>query len=81
MSAFDELLAVMWRRTEHEALMHLAMYFHESFWGVPYGPTLTMVHPVEMKGLAGLVGPISNATYTWKQGVSPWRDPLHDRVH
>lgn len=39
-----------------EALaIEYAMSFHEKFWGVPVGPTLSMVHPPEKRSILELL--------------------------
>jgi hypothetical protein len=37
-----------------EEMMNFAYDMHEVMWGVPCGPTLTMVHPTEMRGILGM---------------------------
>ena len=35
--------------------MFIAMDWHEAWWGVPCGPTLSMVHPPQLRGLKDIV--------------------------
>lgn len=37
-----------------EEHMNVAYDMHEAMWGVPCGPTLTMVYPTEMKGIMAM---------------------------
>lgn len=47
----DELTAWLKREIYHMLDMEDAMRIHTLLWGVPYGPTLTMVY---LTGVAGL---------------------------
>jgi hypothetical protein len=37
-----------------EEMMNFAYDMHEGMWGVPCGPTLTMVHPTEIRGITAM---------------------------
>ncbi len=56
--AFDECVekhveSFLWR----ECIQDMWMNMHEAFHGVPCGPVLTMVHPVELTGLRDIISP------------------------
>lgn len=53
---FQALADELVRRAVFEMEMNWAMAMHEGFYGVPCGPTLSMVHPRELRGLAALLG-------------------------
>lgn len=67
-----ELLAL-----RHEREMFIAMDWHEAMWGVPCGPTLTMVHPAQFKGLKWMVDPDCppNTVYAMPES-SYWRSSV-----
>lgn len=46
----DEMIAA----AHHDLVMGIAMEYNEMLWGVPCGPTLTMVHPPQFRGLKDL---------------------------
>lgn len=72
-----ELLAL-----RHEREMFIAMDWHEAMWGVPCGPTLTMVNPPQFRGLKYLTstevpgaGLGLNRDAYWRSSVAeaaPW---------
>ena len=42
-----ELIQSIFRRLNHDFEMRLFHWSHDVIWGVPCGPTLTMVHPTQ----------------------------------
>lgn len=65
-------LYVLIESTQSQMRLDMAMFFHEDLWGVPFGPTLTMVCPKEFRGLKDLVSDdgLITSTVSWKQ---PWQ--------
>lgn len=50
----QQWLLAEFRKMWHEYDIALAYDMHESMWGVPCGPTLTMVYPTVMKGIRSI---------------------------
>lgn len=47
----DPVAAYVWRLFERRMRLVAPCLSHEIFWGVPCGPTLSMVHPPRLVGI------------------------------
>ena len=65
------LKSEMTRMFEELYILEMMYDSHELLWGVPCGPTLTMVYPVEPVGLLGI--PNYGVSYTTEEEKAIWK--------
>lgn len=65
MDDIPEWLSEAIEKMHHEEYMNFAHLWHQGMWGVPCGPTLTMVNPTVMKGIVVRMEPPFQFAKPW----------------